>query len=220
MVIVVVYSWARLLFASLPWKHTWCLLVPWKLVLREETLTLRLCKNVVRKQTINHLPKNPLWFLSLCLSIHMLFKWTLPVLADSIPFKSQRLSTKIPNTSFEKPAFELLIRVVQERTKHIVFYYCLDCPQEVENEFLLLKTPSTSGTDSRGPWAEPELYFFKQAPVHIAHVCACQVLLSFTFFFTCWNFEWLELWQGSPSLSFGVCLFHPHTAASFEIKGK
>lgn len=221
LVIVVAHSWARLLFASFLWKHTWCLLIPTKLVLREEVLTLRLCKNVVRKHSSTYLPKISLWYLSLCLSIYMLFKWTFPILTDNIPFKSQRPSNKTPNTSFEKAAFEFLIRVVQERTKHGAFCYCLDCPQEVESEFLLLKTPSTSDLESRGPWVGPELYFFILAPVHIAHIWHCRVLLSFTLFVLLveilndGNFDKAPL-----ACLLGECLFHPYRAASFEIKGK
>lgn len=206
LVIVVVHSWARLLFASLPWKRTRCLLIPWKLVLREEALTLRLCKNVVRKHTITYLPKISLWYLSLCLSIHMPFKWTFPILADNIPFKSQRPSNKTRNTSFEKAAFELLIRVVQERTKHGAFCYCLDYLKRWRVSFYCWRLQALQTQSPEAP--ELDLNFtFLYWLLFTLHIYVLSCTIEFYFIcFTCRNFEWLELWQGSPSLSFR-CMF-------------
>lgn len=90
--------------------------------------------------------------------IHIEFKRNFLTWADNAPSQNQRAPNRNPDTRHKKPSFERLIRIVQETPQtYRVFLMLLVAPRCGWLRPLLLKTPCTSNTETRVPWAEADL---------------------------------------------------------------
>lgn len=96
--------------------------------------------------------------------IHLWFKQNLPISDNNAPLPlptiHHRTSNKESNTRYEKPAFELLVRVPRDSENIKMISTAPGCLLEMEAWSLLLKTPCIPDTGLRGP----ELYLTLKPP--------------------------------------------------------